>query len=51
MIWVIRCPPWPELTETQRRIIAAKACERDEMRREFEGLPAIPQGLPTAGNL
>jgi hypothetical protein len=29
----------------------AKVRERDEMRRQFEGLPAIPQGPPTAGNL
>jgi hypothetical protein len=44
-------PGYAIITETQERIIPAKARERDEMRREGRGSAGDAQGFPTAGKL
>lgn len=36
--------PFPELTERQKDIISAREHEQEQMRRQFAGLPKIPQG-------
>lgn len=43
--------PWPDLTDYQQKMLAAKEREHEEMRRQFAGLPTIPQGFPAQGVL